>query len=104
MADSDDHDLSNHHALFRHDAPPPDGPSPLGWRGYGTCAFCLSGDTVWQHDLNRSRAAFRTVHGSGSTWALWLKLCEPCEGLYNDGDYATLARLKQAQPWSKDDT
>jgi hypothetical protein len=102
MAEPDD--APHHHGFFRHEAPLPDGPSPLGWRGYGTCVFCQSSDTVWQHDLNRSLAAFRTLHGSGSTCSTSLPLCERCEALYNDGDYGALAQLRQAQPWYQDDT
>jgi hypothetical protein len=102
MAESDD--VTYQRGFFSQDAPPPDGPSPLGWRGYGTCAFCLSGDTVWQHDLNRSLVAFRTLGGSGSTLATALTLCDGCEALYNDGNYGELARLWQAQPWYRDDT
>ncbi len=92
------------HAFFYHEPPPPDGPSPLGWRGYGTCVFCRSDDTFWQHDLNRSLATFRNLHGTGNIWGTALTLCERCEGLYNEADYGALARLWQGQPWYQDDT
>jgi hypothetical protein len=93
---------SNHHGYYRQ-GPPADGPSPLGWRGYGNCAFCYSEDTVWQHDLNRSLTAFRTLNGSGSVRGTSHKLCERCERLYSQGDYGALARLEQTTPWSHDD-
>jgi hypothetical protein len=84
----------NASGLVRPRTPPPDGPSPLGWRGDSSCAFCESPDTEWQHDLNASLANFQTVYGKGCVWGGAPAICESCEQLYNGGEYVQLARLK----------
>lgn len=89
--------------LFRQEGSPLDGPSPLGRRGYGSCTFCQSSDTVWQHDLNASLSTFRTMFGKGTVWGNSHKLCDRCEQLYNAGEYAALARLQTAKPPSYND-
>ncbi|WP_375504630.1 hypothetical protein [uncultured Jatrophihabitans sp.] len=88
---------------FRPEVSPPDGPSPLGRRGYGSCTFCHSSDTVWQHDLNASLCRFRTMFGKGKVWSTSHKVCDRCEHLYNASEYAALARLQTTNPPSYDD-
>lgn len=75
-----------------------DAPSPLGWRGYGQCAFCRSVDTEWQHDLRAGRSSFRTTSGKGHIWGAVQVLCQRCEELYNSGDYGALAQLQTDEP------
>jgi hypothetical protein len=40
---------------------------------------------VWQHDLDISRASFRSMFGKGKVWGGVAALCDPCEQRY-DGD------------------
>jgi hypothetical protein len=94
--------MAEYRHVFRHEVQP-DGPSSLGRRGSGTCTFCQSVDTVWQHDLNASSSTFRTLFGKGSIWGNSQRLCDRCEQLYNAGDYAALARLQTADPPSHQD-
>lgn len=78
--------------------------SPLLWQGCEACAFCADAETAWQHELAAERSAFRSAYGKGQVWGGPTQvLCEPCEQLYQAGDYAALARRRVAVAAQGDD-
>lgn len=93
----------NAHGPYSSYEDPPDGPSPLGWAGSGRCLFCQSRDTVWQHDLNASLATYRTLYGKQHVWGGGQTLCDRCEDLYSQHEYAELARLRTTDQPAYDD-
>ena len=85
---------SGHSGYERTDAAEPFGPEPLGWQGYGSCLFCGSRGTHWQHDLDRALVEFRTRFDRGHSWGSAQVLCDDCEQRYRRGDYFALARRR----------